>query len=267
MDNMYGAHQGAHQDRTEPYRAGPDGQPELSATAFGPAQAGPPAGRGGSGRLARWAAGLVAAAVLVGGGVVLGAHLAGTGSTAASNPARAGTVRVSAAQSAALSDALADPASLSSTAFSAAPAAGAAGAAAAAGAAGGAVHRCAAIVRHLLASGHPRRARAALRLCGRRLLLVRLLAGALHGQITFAAKHGTKTIAFERGVVQSVSGGAVVVKASDGTTLTWELVSKTVVVKAGHRVQMSALASGQTVFAIGQVTGGADDARLIVIHR
>jgi hypothetical protein len=266
MDDMGWASEGGRQDRTEPYGAGPYGFPEPTAALA--SQSRPRASRGRSARATRWAAGLVAAALLVGGGTVLGVELSGTGSSAKSGTGAHGKSQTPAgsAQAAALSDVLGNPASLSSAVFAGAQGAGTVSAAPGSAAAG-AVHRCRAAARHLLATGHRGKARAALRLCGRRLLVFRALAGALHGQITFRAPHGTKTVAFERGVIQSVSASEIVVKASDGTTLTWELVSKTVVVKAGHRAPASALVSGQTVFAAGPVTGGADDARLIVVRR
>lgn len=49
---------------------------------------------------------------------------------------------------------------------------------------------------------------------------------AMYGQLSFRAKDGgTETAAFERGVIQSVSGDSVVVKAADGQTQTWQLTS------------------------------------------
>jgi len=96
---------------------------------------------------------------------------------------------------------------------------------------------------------------------------LRLLARrALHGQITIAAKAGPRTIAFERGSVQSLSARSVVVKAADGTVWTWQIGRLTLILKAGQRVGPSALAAGQRVFVIGQVTGGADHARRVVIR-
>ncbi len=60
----------------------------------------------------------------------------------------------------------------------------------------------------------------------------------IDGQFTFRGKGGTiRTLAFERGVVQSVSGSDVVVRAADGTTWTWDLVSNTVVRENGSEDQ------------------------------
>jgi len=51
---------------------------------------------------------------------------------------------------------------------------------------------------------------------GRLRFLRRLLrSGAEHGQITFKTKKGTRTVAFERGLVQSATSSSVVVKAAD----------------------------------------------------
>jgi len=101
----------------------------------------------------------------------------------------------------------------------------------------------------------------------RRLPLGRLRGiGGIHGEFTFKTKTGTRTLAFERGVIQSVGGGDIVVRASDGTTWTWEFVNSTVVRDSGKPAQRSALADGQTVFTGGPVAAGARDARLIVIR-
>jgi hypothetical protein len=100
-----------------------------------------------------------------------------------------------------------------------------------------------------------------------RWALARLRAlGGVDGQFTFHNKTGFHTLAFERGTIQSVSGSDVVVRAPDGTTWTWLIVSDTVVRENGSKTTTSALAAGQTVFAGGPVVNGAKDARLIVIR-
>jgi hypothetical protein len=63
-----------------------------------------------------------------------------------------------------------------------------------------------------------------------------------------------------------VSGSDVVIKAADGTTWTWHVVSDTVVRKSGAKTTTSALSAGETVFAGGPVVSGARDARLIIIR-
>lgn len=100
---------------------------------------------------------------------------------------------------------------------------------------------------------------------GRRLGRLRLLGG-MYGQFTFHAKGGARTLAFERGTVTAVTGDDVVVRAKNGTTYTWELTGTSVVREDGAREATSALASGQTVFAAGPVTGSTRDARLVVIR-
>jgi hypothetical protein len=92
------------------------------------------------------------------------------------------------------------------------------------------------------------------------------LLGGVDGQFTFHTKTGFRTLAFERGTIQSVNGSDVVVKAADGTTWTWVIVSDTVVRKGGSKTTTSALSAGETVFAGGPVVSGAKDARLIVIR-
>jgi hypothetical protein len=89
--------------------------------------------------------------------------------------------------------------------------------------------------------------------------------GGVDGTVTFHNKTGFHTVSFERGTIQSVSASSVVIKAADGTTWTWQIVSDTVVRKNGAKTTASALSAGETVFAGGPVVNGAKDARLIVI--
>ncbi len=137
-------------------------------------------------------------------------------------------------------------------------------------------HPCARAVKAARAArqaGHPAVARAALRAAGarclgwrHRLARVALLRG-IDGQFTFRGKGGTiRTLAFERGIIQSVSGGDVVVRASDGTTWTWVLGSESVVRESGKKTATSALAAGEPVWVGGPVVSGAKDARLVVIR-
>ncbi len=90
--------------------------------------------------------------------------------------------------------------------------------------------------------------------------------GGVDGTATFRNTTGFHTLSFERGIIQSVSGSDVVVKAADGTTWTWRIVSDTVVRKNGSKAAASALSAGETVFAAGPVVSGTRDARLIVIR-
>jgi hypothetical protein len=91
--------------------------------------------------------------------------------------------------------------------------------------------------------------------------------GGMYGQFTFQTKKGARTVAFERGTVTSVSGGDVVVRATNGTTWSWTLTGSSVVREDGKRAKTSALAAGQAVFAGGPVSGSTRDARLIVIRK
>jgi hypothetical protein len=89
--------------------------------------------------------------------------------------------------------------------------------------------------------------------------------GGMYGSFTYATKSGDETLAFERGTIESVSGSNIVVRAADGTTTAWQLVSDTVVRDHG-KSDTAELASGQLVFVGGPVVSGARDARLIVIR-
>jgi len=100
-----------------------------------------------------------------------------------------------------------------------------------------------------------------------RWALARLRAlGGVDGEFTFHNSTGFHTLAFERGTIQSVSGSDVVVRAPDGTTWTWLIVSDTVVRQNGSKTTASALAQGDLVFVGGPVINGAKDIRLIVIR-
>ena len=125
-------------------------------------------------------------------------------------------------------------------------------------------HPCLNRAKKLKAAGYPLAARAVLRLCGHALRRLRLLGG-MHGEFTFETKTGPRTIAFERGVIESVSGSDVVVLAKDGTIWTWVLQSNTVIHRSGQQAGTSALSSGEHVFAGGPVVSGGYNARLIVI--
>jgi hypothetical protein len=90
--------------------------------------------------------------------------------------------------------------------------------------------------------------------------------GGIDGQFTFETKTGPKTLAFERGTIQSVSGPDVVVRAKDGTTWNWTLVGDSVVRQDGSKTTSSALSASQLVFVGGPVVRGTHDARLIVVR-
>ncbi len=211
--------------------------------------AGGPDGGRGSRRLRRGVA-IGAAAVLLCGGAAAGAALAGGGAPAAAGPTGEAAVLNTMLSSAS------SPAAFGATAP--------AGPQAVAG-------RCRKAVAQRRAAGpagtgQARQARQAVRkACGRRLRRLRVLAG-IHGQFTFETKTGPRTLAFERGVVESVSSAAISVRAQDGITWTWDLVSDTVVRDNGQKAARSALSDGQHVFVGGPVTSGANDARLIVIR-
>ena len=142
------------------------------------------------------------------------------------------------------------------------------------------IHACIASARRLRASGHNDAASARLHACIRRFFRHReavfgrmrardarlgLRHRALHGQFTIESKSGPKTIAFERGTVESVSGSSVVIKAADGVTMTWQLGSDARIYRDWHKVSADALAAGQQVAVMGLVTGGCDQARRVLI--
>jgi hypothetical protein len=130
-------------------------------------------------------------------------------------------------------------------------------------AASAATGRCAKAAMKLRRNGHPAAARHGLLRCAG--AFGRIAAG-VHGEVTYKAKNGFRTVAFERGSVTAVSATTVTVRAADGTTWTWDIVKNTVVRESGHVVTASKLTTGEQVLVAGQVTAGARDARLVRIR-
>ena len=291
MDNMYEPPDGDPKEQSRPTEQfwplsqGPGGNPgpgypnpgDQDGRQAPPGVPGVPGGPGGPGGAPRrrhplaWTAGLVAAAALGAGGIVAGVALAGHSSPAPSTSA-AGTAAGPGTPGAALNTAL-----NSADASSALALTSSSGAAVSGGSAGStAAHPCAAALKTARAdrqAGHPAAARAALRAAGARCRFLRhrlfrvALRRGIDGQFTFRGKGGTiRSVAFQRGIVQSASGGTIVVHATDGTTWTWDLVSSTVVRQSGQKTTTSALTTGEPVWVGGPVVSGAKDARLIVIR-
>jgi hypothetical protein len=265
MDNMYQPPGGDPQDHrpTEqfwPVNSGPAGQQDPG---YGYQQQ-PPGLREHFARDRRkarhWTVGITVAAILAGGGIIGGMALSGNLATAASGPT---------GQAAALNATLSS--ADSSSALSSTPSPSPTGTGSSATAAGSspatAARSCPKAAARARAAGHPRLAQALATHCrGLRLRLARLLGG-IDGQFTFKTKTGIRTLAYERGVIQTVNSGSnIVVRASDGTTWTWDLVSSTVVRENRAKTAETALAPGQPVWVGGPVNSGAKDARLIVIR-
>ncbi len=239
----------------------------------------------------RWTVGIALAALLAGGGVIAGASLASTtlssaptASTGTSGSGTAGSTGGGAAAQgggsapagqAALLDATLNaagaPDAAVTTSAGGPPASGTGGAATAP-----AARRCAQLARTARAarrSGHPRlsgAARAATARCRfirRRIVRFFLLRG-VDGQFSFTAADGTvRTLAYVRGVIESVSNGtSIVVKAADGSSWAWQLVSTTVVRDSSGKISQSTLAVGEPVWVGGPVISGAKDARLIFVR-
>ncbi len=286
MDNMPQPPASGPHDNwpTQDFRAQDFRAQDFRAQDFGPQPGGQPQPpRPGHGRRSlRWSAGIALAALLAGGGAFAVAALTSSATPAttptansgqavaldtilssASSPSSAGS---SAASSASAGIPGASSASSSGTASAAAADAAALSPNAAPAVVRSVATKCRRASRALRAAGRHRAARIVLRACRiRRLVRVRALGG-LHGQFTVQTKSGIKTIGFARGVVESVTSSAVVIKSADNTLWTWDLVSTTVVRQSGGKVTTSALKAGQQVFAGGQVVSGANDARLIVIR-
>jgi hypothetical protein len=191
--------------------------------------------RGRRGRAARWATGITLAGFLAGGGIAL-ATGGGSANAAGQSSSAASTAQLNALLSASGTSASGTSASGTSVYGTAAYGTAASGA-------------------NTPGTGL-RKARALRRL--------RLLGG-MYGSFTFRTKSGDETLAFERGTIESVSRSNIVVRAADGTTMTWQLVTDTVVRDHG-KSSTSKLSSGERVFVGGPVVSGAHDARLVVIR-
>jgi hypothetical protein len=241
----------------------------------------------------RWTVGIALAALLAGGGVIAGISLASTtlsaapaASTGTSGSAAVGSGGGGAAaqgggaapaSQAALLDATLNAAGSPDAAVTtSAPGATAPAAGTGATVTAPAVGRCAQLARTARAArrtGHPRlsgAARAATARCRfirRRIVRFFLLRG-VDGQFSFRAADGTvRTLAYVRGVIQSVSNGtSIVVQAADGSSWTWQLVSTTVVRDGTGKISESSLAVGEQVWVGGPVAGGVKDARLIFVR-
>jgi hypothetical protein len=201
-----------------------------------------------------WTVGVTVAAILAGGGIIAGVAMSGNAATAGSTGA--GPAGQAAMLNATLSSA--------DTPGAPAPAPTSAGTGNSSTAAATACAKAAASAR---AAGHPRAALALAGHCRSFRLRVARLIGGIDGQFTFQTKKGPRTLAYERGVIETVSSGSnIVVRASDGTTWTWDLVSNTVVREKGAKTAETSLAAGQAVWVGGPVNSGTKDARLIVIR-
>jgi hypothetical protein len=224
-----------------------------------------------------WTLALVAAALLIGGGTVAGLSLTGhssphSGQGQASQPdARQAALLNSALNNAGSPGSL--NAAVNATEMSTAAKPG--GARAGAAVRGPAAHRCAKarwVARQAGRAGLPRLARRLqrgathCRMFHHRVFMFFLLHG-VDGQFTIQTRQGDKTLAYERGVIQSVDAGkSFVVRAADGTTWTWDLVRTTVVRGQQGKVAESTLTTGTPIWVGGPVTGGAKDARLVILR-
>lgn len=294
MSNEYGQPDAdpAGNQPTQQFWAGPDAPTAIPAWGSQPGVAGPP-GPGHTGHPApglreqprkdhrkalHWTAGLLAAALLAGGGTVAGMRLAANPSPGTSSGATtgqtgsAGTTQQGALLNETLSDASSPGALTVGATLTGGTAAAAGGAASGAAAKAPACARARHVSRVARRAGLPRVSRrlgigaARCRLVRRRVFAFFLLRG-VDGQFTIQTKKGTKTLAYERGVIQSVNAGkSITVKASDGTTWTWDLVSTTVVRDRQGKLGQSALTAGTPVWAGGPVVQGTKDARLIVVR-
>ncbi len=128
-----------------------------------------------------------------------------------------------------------------------------------------AASRCRGLAARAKRNGRPVAALRIEALCLSPLLRI-AAAGGIYGSVTFKAKDGSRTLAFERGTVASLAGSVISVRASNGTTWSWDITGSTVIRESGKKVARSSLADGDRVLVVGQVVSGTNDARLIRIR-
>jgi len=287
MSNQYGPSDAdpSGNQPTQPFWAGPEvpaptpGWGAPPGPGFPGHQAPGLAGQSKHRKPLHWMAGLLVAVLLVGGGTIAGMRLAGQSSPASGDaaPGQAGPATTAGREGALLNETLSDASAPGALTAAGATLTGGAGAAAAgvqAGLApgGSACAKARRAARAAHRTGLRRLARrigigaARCRRARRRIFAFFLLRG-VDGQFTVQTRNGTKTLAFERGVIQSVSAGkSITVKAGDGTTWTWDLVSTTIVRDRQGKVSQSELTAGTQVWAGGPVVQGTKDARLIIVR-
>jgi hypothetical protein len=284
MSNQYGPSDAdpAGNQPTQPFWAGPEVPTATSGWGAPPGpgfpwhQAPGLAGQPKHRNALHWMAGLLVAVLLVGGGTIAGMRLAGqsTPASGAAAPGQAGPAGTAQREGALLNQTLSDasaPGALTAAGSTLTKGAGAATAGAQAGL-GSACAWARRAARAAHRTGLRRLARrigigAALCRQARRRIFAFFLLRGVDGQFTVQTRNGTKTLAFERGVIQSVSAGkSITVKASDGTTWSWDLVGTTVVRDRQGKVSQSELTAGTQVWAGGPAVQGTKDARLIVVR-
>jgi hypothetical protein len=128
--------------------------------------------------------------------------------------------------------------------------------------------RCAQLIHKLrsepsVVRSHPALVMRLRALCGNPLMRIAAIGGE-HGQVTFQGKTGPRTVAFERGTVESVSGSSFVVRAPDGTSWTWKLIAATAMRQTGQTLAKPKVSSGELVFVEGLLANGVNEARLIL---
>jgi hypothetical protein len=215
-------------DNMDTIEFGQPGDTSCAAAGGAPDPAGKPGREKWSGKTKRLVTSVAASAVLLGSGAAIGVALTG-GASASTGGTSPGTA-----------------ANTSATTM-------------------GGAGRCAKLVERLTANGNATAAKRLGAFCKSPLVRLALVGGA-HGEVTIETKAGPKTIAVERGTIQSVSNAGITVVAKDGTTWAWDFVASTVVRDDQQAVGRNQLSNGETVLILGQVVGGVHDARLIRVH-
>lgn len=255
-------HSGQHQAGSYqggPYQGGPygqyqDGTPYQPGMPYQPGQpqpGRPPRPRGPVHKKLRWTAGITAAVLLAAGGTLIGLKLTGSASPAA--PANSASATALNTEISSLTGAAAcrQSAQSGNTQGSNTPGSNTTGSSSSSNASSAGTS----------GSNQPARARCRVH----RLHVLRLIRG-MYGQVSYNTPSGTRTLAFERGTIQSVSNGQLSVKAKNGTTWTWAVASSSVIRENSKSASSTDLLNGDSVFVAGQVSGSTKDARVVIVH-
>ncbi|MFC4590581.1 DUF5666 domain-containing protein [Sphaerisporangium corydalis] len=89
----------------------------------------------------------------------------------------------------------------------------------------------------------------------------------IHGDTTVRARGDFATYTWQRGAVTAASATSLTVKSADGVSWTWTVTSDTKVRKNGAKSTSSAVATGDTVFVLGQPSGDARKAQGVVVPK
>jgi hypothetical protein len=94
---------------------------------------------------------------------------------------------------------------------------------------------------------------------------LRFIARSLHGEVTLAGEEH-RVIAFQRGVVQKVSGTSLTVKSNDGFVESYVLSNSTKLRKRGDHVKVSDIDTSDRVLVVATKDESTLNARRVIVR-